>query len=270
LLGILVSPASIGYLSVPKNLVFRVKEAVDYVGSTLFPKFSSMQNQDKVKALFLDATWIFLGVTLVIFVPVVVLFPDLLRLWISPEFSVQSSGVARIIACSYLVRGAFVPFQYLWRGLGLPKYNTVLYSVSGIASLVTSALLIPIYGLDGAGYCHAVTMFLGFGAIVFTWKKVFHEIHLRSLFRPIGLPIIMGIVGLFISGIIRSSVSQPGLFGMILMAAVFSILSGFLILAAEYFYGRGDSRSLYLFRQIRDYFPIIKGLKIEFNISRKP
>jgi O-antigen/teichoic acid export membrane protein len=250
LLGTLVNASSVAYLTVPQNLAFRGSYAVGNAGSALFPKFSAIKDQKEISNLYLNSTWLLLCATITIFVPLTVLFPDFLRLWINPEFALFSGWVGQIIACSCIVRGAFVPYDALFKGLGKPQYLTVLYFCSGVTSLVANIILIPRYGLDGAGYCYCLTIFYGFAAILFAWKKVLVMDNMRPLIRSVILPIIASIILLFVFALIRYNIGQPGWTGLISMGFLFLTSSCFILIGIEKILGGDKSHANMILKYI--------------------
>jgi O-antigen/teichoic acid export membrane protein len=246
LLGTMVSSASVGYLSAPKNLTLRANSAVSGVGSVLFPKFSALQDPEEIKKLFLDATWLLLGTSVVIFVPMTVLFPDFLRLWINPDFALKSAWVGQVIAFSCLVRGSFVPYENLFRGMGKPKYLSIIHFGSGITSLALNLILIPRFGLAGAGYSFLLTIFWGFGAIIFSWKRVLGMESMRALLPVVLFPIISGIAVTAIASGIRPHLGTPGWLGLILMGFTLVLMAGGFIIVGEIVFGNQPSRIVIL------------------------
>lgn len=223
LLGSLVGPAAVAHLSVPAQLSLRGSMAVGSIGAPLFPRFGVMQDKDKMADLFLDATWLLLIATILIFVPLTALFPDFLRLWIDPQFAEHSAFVAQIIAFSCIVRGAFVPYDALFRGIGKPHLLTLVFLATGATSLITNLLLIPRFGLSGAGYAYLLTTFWGFAAIAFAWRHVLGKKSFMPLIRAVLIPVALGYLALFIITLLRAKlgpVSWSGLIGLGLSALV--------------------------------------------------
>jgi O-antigen/teichoic acid export membrane protein len=243
LLGTMVSVSSVAYLTVPHNLAFRGNNAINSAGAALFPRFSGLKDLKEIKSLFLDSTWILLCGTISIFVPMTVLFPDFLRLWISPEFALQSAWVGQVIAFSCIVRGAFVPYDALFKGLGKPQYLTIQFFGSALTSLLANLILIPKMGLAGAGYCYCLTPIWGFAAIIFAWKKVLTMDSMRPFIRVIILPIITSLILLGAFTIIRYNVGQLGWMGLISLGFIFLIISGFTVIGIEKLLGGDKSHA---------------------------
>jgi len=247
LLGILVNPASVGYLTVPQQISFRGSGIVASAGGALFPKFSSMEDRGSIRQLYLVSTWIMLCATVALFVPFTILIPDFLRLWINPEFAAKSSFIGQLIACSCIVRGAFVPYDALFRGMGKPQYLTIQFLGSGITSLVLNIILIPRLGLAGAGYCYLATLIWGFVAIVFAWKRVLEMPSLIPLMRSVIVPIGLGFVLLLAGNALRSTLPAPDwtMFG--LLSVSFVVMTAAVLIGAEWFFGGRNSHAVIFF-----------------------
>jgi O-antigen/teichoic acid export membrane protein len=258
LLGALVNPAAVAYLSVPQQISFRGSTAVGSAGAVLFPKFSSMEDRNQIQRLYLDATWIMLCATIVIFVPLTVLFPDFLRLWISPEFAKKSAWIGQVIAFSCIVRGAFVPYMELFKGLGKPQYLSILFFATGMTSLFVNLLLIPKFGLAGAGYCYLATVFWGFASIVFTWKHLLGMASLRPLLHATVIPIGLGLIVLVFAAIIRANIQEPGWIGFITLSMFFMGCTAIILVGVNWVIGRGSSHAYALFGAIKKFYSVLR------------
>lgn len=249
LLGTMVNSASVGYLTVPQNLSFRGVSAVNSAGHVLFPKYSAMIDDKYVKNTFLQSTWILLCTTVIVFAPVTILFPDFLRLWINADFANESGYVGQIVAASCMVRGAFISYEVLFKGIGKPQYIAKLIVLTAVTSLLVNLLLIPPYGLSGAGYCYCITPIWGFCTLYYTWKYILINNSLLTLYRIVGLPILSGLITLIVIGYIRHSLfSFIGWNAMIFLAISASILAASLAVLSETLLGREYSIVKSLFR----------------------
>jgi len=234
LLGIFISPSAVAYLTVPHTLVFRAMTAANQTGSALFPRFSTTSNQAEIRRLYLSATWTMLRITVFIFVPMTVLIPDFLRLWISPEFSQKTAFIGQIIAVSSIVRGAFIPYEALWRGIGKPQYITKLVVCTALTSIITNLVLIHKYGLAGAGYCYAITPLWGLGAIWITWRRVLGQQTFRPLLRVFVLPLVLSVACLAVFATIRSMFSATvGWAAFIGLGLGFFVLTVIIVVGSE-------------------------------------
>jgi O-antigen/teichoic acid export membrane protein len=157
--------------------------------------------------------------SILIFVPVTILMPDLLRLWIDAEFAVESAWIGTVVAASCIVRGAFLPYQELFRGVGKPQYLSVVTLGSGLTNLLCNVVLISAVGLAGAGYAYTVTVLWGFGAIAFAWTKLLKASSWGPLLRSVALPIGMGFGSLAVGLWLRSTIGDFGWAGLLGLGA---------------------------------------------------
>ncbi len=192
LLGILVGTGAVAYFSVPQELVLRFLGIGASAGAVLMPKFSSIRDKERLCFLYLNSTAILMTVTFVIFTPLAVLFRDFIRLWVSPEFAAQSGFIGTILAASCVVRGAFIPYQELFRGIGKPQYHLVITILSSATILIADLILIPAHGLAGAGYAFCLSPVWGIACIFFVYRRIFHMKSLESLIRLVFIPMITG------------------------------------------------------------------------------
>lgn len=240
LLGTLVSSSSVAYLSVPQSIAMRGSTAIGNAGSVLFPKFAANTNNEERKKLYLDATWLLLLATLIIFIPLTILFPKLLFLWVGQEFASKSAMIGQIIALSCMVRGAFIPYDSLFKGIGKPKYLSLLYMLTGMTSLITNLLLIPKFGLRGAGYSYLFTLFWGFLTIVFAWTRVLKEKTIKPLIRAVLFPVIAGVLFLPVFYLISNAIGVMSWFKIIGVMIIFMFIVFICIVGLDYLLGRKD------------------------------
>ncbi len=96
MLGNRLGTASVAHLGTPDSVSNRLHMIVVSAIETLVPRFSGPQDREAGKSLLTVATWAAFACGAVFYVPLAVLMPDFLRLWISPEFARQGrSGRTR-------------------------------------------------------------------------------------------------------------------------------------------------------------------------------
>jgi len=254
LLGILISASAVTYLTVPWNLAFRILGCMSQAGTVLFARFSAMKEFEDKKRLYLLATWTMLSITTIVFVPVTVLIPDFLRLWINPSFAEKSAYVGQVIAASCMVRGAFIPYEALFKGIGKPQYLTRLVLLTSLTSLVVNLALIPTYGLLGAGYSYCITPLWGFATVVFTWRYVLGARTIKPLVQTVALPILLGFVSLGVGLGIRSTLTPTlGWIGLGGVGILLLVLALILVVGAELVIGGQSSHIHLLSNYIRSF-----------------
>jgi O-antigen/teichoic acid export membrane protein len=191
LLGAYLGTSQIAYLSVPQQLLDSGATIINTAGRVLFPKFSSMNNEEDLREMFLRSTSLLLCISLSVFVPAVVVMPELLRLWMGPEFAAQSLFVAQIIAGSYALQGGFAPYIAFLKGTGRVHWLSTVWLVFGSLSIVMSFLLIRWLGLLGAGIRTWPLVSVGFILIAIICKRI---LRVHRLGRWLALAIVLPVV----------------------------------------------------------------------------
>ncbi|MGA1871251.1 MAG: lipopolysaccharide biosynthesis protein [bacterium] len=194
ILGIFFGPEEVAYLNIPKNLLMKGAGVYRASGRALFPKFSAMNDEAFIQNLFFKSTWSLLCLSLVLFIPITIILPGFLGLWISEEFSQHSALTAQIISASMALRGAFIPYEALLKGTGRIHWLTLLYFVTTTINIIAAIVLISIYGLLGAGARMWVTVWLGFMVILFVSKKVFPKVSLWDVIVMLSIPIFLSLL----------------------------------------------------------------------------
>jgi O-antigen/teichoic acid export membrane protein len=247
LLGTLVGASAVGYLNVPKSLVQRGGMVAYSMSDVLFPRFSATQDLTEQRRLFLNATWSMLCATVLLFVPVTVLLPDFLRLWIGAEFARESAWVGQLLCCGAILRGAAVPSQKLFQGAGKPQYVTVWYAVSSVILTGLNLLLIGRLGLSGVGYASLIELVVALVVILFAWRRVLRSNSWRPLGGAVLLPSLIGFACLGLFWWVRSTCPSLSWLGMAALEAAFVLGTAIVLLGTDLlWYGASSYASTFL------------------------
>lgn len=243
LAGSFINVGSVGFLTVPQDLAFRALSLVSQGGTVLFPRFSVIDDLQERACLYMNASWAMLFLSSIIFVPLTIFMSDFISLWINPEFASKCSHVGQLIAASSVVRGAFVTYESLFKGINKPQYVTILSLFVGGLSLTLNCLLIPRFGIEGAGYSYCCTALLGVITVILTWKYVlgisdFFEL-LRSFFLPVGLAFVCMAAGFKLKLIY----APVGWIGLIVGVALAMLVTAAVLFGADRISGSADSCS---------------------------
>jgi len=219
-----------------------------------------MTIHNETQGLYLDVTWAMLCATIVLFVPLTILFPDFLRLWISIEFAQKSAWIGQLIAFSCIFRGAFIPFVSLLGGLGKPQYYSLISLAVGLTSLITNLLLIPKFGLSGAGYAYIVEISCSFIALNFICKRLLGMASVRPLLHAVVIPIGLGLIALLGAAIIRAFLNDLGWIGFFVLGASIATSTSLLIFGVDRFLLGDNSRTIMLHSFSRRIVPTLMKL----------
>jgi O-antigen/teichoic acid export membrane protein len=251
LIGIFIGSASVGYLTVPQDLAFRALSLVVQGGSVLFPKFSTIEDPAERVRLYLSATWSMLFFSTIVFVPLTVFIADFIALWVSKEFAAQSSIVGQLIAFSSIIRGAFITYEALFKGINKPQYITLLAFVVGITSLGLNYVLIPRFGLAGAGYSYCITALWGVTTLLITWKYVLRCKSFKPLVRTVLMPVLLAMICIGLGFQLKLILPPTNWFLLVVEVLIIIVIAAFLLITFEKWLGKEKNSAEIFLNAIR-------------------
>lgn len=203
ILGMFFGVTDVAFLSAPKGLLTQASGLTGAAGQALFPRFSSTENKQEIARLYVDSTWTLLCFSLVLFIPITILLPEFLSLWISPDFSEHSAGVAQLFALNFSMLGVTVPYFSYLKGSGKIHWLTLIFFLFSGLSIILGIILIKIYGLQGAGIRAICTSWAAIVIAAIVLKKgidppnFFFEIF-RSMILPLLISALCGCTILYL------------------------------------------------------------------------
>jgi O-antigen/teichoic acid export membrane protein len=239
-LGTRVGTASVAYLGTPDSIAYRLHMIVISGIETLMPRFSSSRDQAASKDLLVMATWAGVTCGVVLYVPLAILMPDFLRLWINPEFSTKGALVGQVLALSFIAPAAYAPIATLFRGTGKPEYVTATMAAAGIAVLISTLLLVSPHGPLGVAYGYAFSAIAWLGGLVAGWLWLYGAKSAPELLRILGLPLALGFLLAISESTFRAWWGPVGWIGLFFLGGCFAAINGILLLCADRALG-GDS-----------------------------
>ena len=164
--GAVLGLAAVAYYATPFELVTKLLLVPAALAQVLFPTFASSLQDDPAAAARLQRQGA-RGLLLVLTPPVlltILLAPQILGLWLGPDFALRGAAVLRWLALGVLLNGiAQVPFALL-QGAGRAKTTAVLHLLELPLYLAGLLWLLPQHGVVGAAM--AWTARAGVDAIV--------------------------------------------------------------------------------------------------------
>jgi O-antigen/teichoic acid export membrane protein len=103
-----------------------------------------------------------------------------------------------------MIRGAFVVYENFFKGIGKPKYNFYIIILSSLIIVLFNIILIPLFGLNGAGIAYLISPLAGVFTILVIWKKIFKDPLIevfKYYFAPLLISYLILLVGLWIKKI---------------------------------------------------------------------
>lgn len=237
LLGNQLGASPVAFLGTPDNLANRIHVLVASASETLMPRFSAERDPKTARELFLNSTWGSTVSSLVFLLPLIVLLPDFLRLWIGPGFARESATVGQWVALSYILHGAYAPAGAYFRGIGKPWFVTILIGFEGLLIVLFSLLLIPRYGLAGVGYAYVISSVPAVFGLLHCWYSLFGRLSAGGLMRAVGLPALLGVGAAVVEYAVLGCFDRVTWFRWFVLGGSFVSLTGLLVFGADWVLG---------------------------------
>ena len=163
--------AAVAFYVIPYSLADKAPLIVGNITSVIFPSASELSAREahgKLRELYVRAT----KMTLLAGLPVTVILlavPDqLLHYWVGAEFAARGSLTLQLLVAGFFFNIlARVPYTVA-QGIGRPWISANYSLLNGVANLVLFLLLIPRYGIVGAGAGFLISQILVMP--VFIWE----------------------------------------------------------------------------------------------------
>jgi O-antigen/teichoic acid export membrane protein len=151
-IGAMLSMTAVAHYAAPYEVATRFLVLAVPVGSVLFPAFAASHGRDAgtQARLFRRGVATIVALLLPCMAALAILAPEIIRLWLGPDFVAGSTPVLRWLAIGVLINGlAQVPF-FLVHGAGRPDLVARLHLLEVPVYLATLAALIRWRGIEGA------------------------------------------------------------------------------------------------------------------------
>lgn len=172
-IGAILSLDAVAYYTAPFDVVNRMLLIPGAVAGVLFPAFAVTGTRTDNRSILLlgrGTKYIFLAVFPCVLV-LSTLAPEILRLWLGPEFARYGSGVLRLLAAGVLLNSfAHLPFAFI-QGTGRADITAKLHLLEFPVYLVLLWILTRRLGIEGTAW--AWTARIGLDAVllcVFVWR----------------------------------------------------------------------------------------------------
>ena len=212
--SVILGVAFLPFFAIPFNLLSRLGLFPSSLTSTLFPAFSALQARkdwNKIETYFIRAHRYLLTVLIPTLFVLFVWAPEILRFWISADFSAQATVPFRILAFGYGI-GLIAPLSgALIEAAGRPDLLAKLYLVELPLNVLFVWELTKHFGIAGAALSYTIrclietliVWWIVFRAVPFSPNRFLKE----GLLTPGSMLLLTGAATFFIrSGHIKSAV----------------------------------------------------------------
>ena len=207
LLGAFLAPQFVGYYTIAQRLEEAMYIGVLKIGEILFPFFSSLQKEsnDRIADLLFRSSWVLNLLAATALGALIPVAGPLLYAWTGKEVAVQTQGLLVVLAVAGMLGCASNVFGYYLLANGRSRSNAMIALVTAIVTLTTSAIALPYFGWQAAGWSAClgmiaqivVTMVLLRQSfrVVDVWPRVAHFVLL-----PLGTGIVTAIALRYLVG----------------------------------------------------------------------
>lgn len=207
-IGAIVSASAVAYYATPHELVTKLWIVPGALTAVLFPAFAAQlaRRDQQTWVLFNKAIhWLFVAL-LPVTVTLALFANEILSLWISPAFALQSAVLLQIFAGGILVNClAHVPFTLI-QSAGAARLTALIHAAELPVFLLALWWLTSVYGVIGAAVAWLLRMVLD-TALMFAVSMPMLGRPLKEVFRTMTLGLIL-LVAISFTGVLFESLAM--------------------------------------------------------------
>jgi O-antigen/teichoic acid export membrane protein len=186
LLGAFLAPQFVGYYTIAQRLEEAMYIGVLKVGEILFPFFSSLQKEssDRIADLLFRSSWVLNLLAATVLGALIPIAGLLLHAWTGKEVAIETQWLLVVLAVAGMLGCASNVFGYYLLANGRSRSNAIIALVTAVVTLATSALALPYFGWQAAGWSACLGMIAQIGVtmvllqqsfrLVGMWPRVAH------------------------------------------------------------------------------------------------
>jgi O-antigen/teichoic acid export membrane protein len=230
LLGTYLSMTAVGLYNVASTIQGTIYVGVYTIAGVLFPAISDLQGsgQDKrAVILTLRSGWLLSVASVLLMAPLAIFAHDLLRLYVGVDIAASAAPLLRILAIAGISSSGSVSLNQYIYGIGKTQWLMVMSFASGIVILIGGLILIPAFGLIGAGWMQIFAIVLSRPLIhVFLWRSLLRgQVSAKLFFSYLYGPSVIGVFGTLLILLSRLQLHWlPGWWGLIIGSVSCSLM----------------------------------------------
>lgn len=203
-MGLILSTASVGIYNVVLNIEQKIYMLVHKLAEVLFPMFSALSNDtaERKANILIKSSWITTTAAVSLLVSVVPFAHQLILLWMkNKEIADSGSFVLQVMCIAGAFGSATTAGYFFLLGIGKTQKITYISVLTGVVTVAVSLVVLPVYGLRGAGIsalAASIVQSLAISRVMNTALK--NVAPLAATLNAVFTPIIIGVVwALFIT-----------------------------------------------------------------------
>ncbi|WP_283812199.1 lipopolysaccharide biosynthesis protein [Bradyrhizobium huanghuaihaiense] len=201
LLGALLQPQFVGFYGVAQRLQEATYIGILKVGEILFPFFSTLQkeSEDRKVDLLFRSSWILNVLAASALGALIPVAGPLLHVWTGAEVAAEAARVLVVLSIAGILGSSANVFGFYLLAQGRSRSNALIAFITGIVTLGTSAIVLPRFGWQAAGWSACAGMIAQMATIVVLlrrsfdisgiWPRVIH-----CVLMPLGIGIATALV----------------------------------------------------------------------------
>ena len=160
LLGALLAPQFVGFYTIAQRLEEAIYIGILKVGEILFPFFSALQKEsgDRKADLLFRSSWVLNVLAASALGALIPVAGPLLHLWTGAEVAAEAQQVLVVLSVAGMLGCSANVFAFYLLANGRSRSNALISLVTAVFTLVTSAVALPYFGWQAAGWSSCVGM----------------------------------------------------------------------------------------------------------------
>ena len=175
LLGVLLQPQFVGFYTIAQRLEEAVYIGVLRIGEILFPFFSALQKEadDRKADLLFRSSWILNVLAASALGGLIPIAGPLLHLWTGAEVAAEAQHVLVILSIAGILGSSSNVFAFYLLAQGRSSSNALISLLTGVFTLATSAIALPYFGWQAAGWSACIGMIAQMATVVILLRRHF-------------------------------------------------------------------------------------------------
>ena len=197
LLGALLAPQFVGFYTIAQRLEEAMYIGILKIGEILFPFFSVLQKESSERKadLLFRASWVLNVLAACALGALVPVAGPLLHLWTGAEVAAQAERVLVVLSIAGMLGCTTNAFAFYLLASGRSRSNALISFVTAVFTLATSALALPYFGWQAAGWSTCIGMVAQTVTTTILLRQSFGHARMWSqIAHFVWLPLSLGIV----------------------------------------------------------------------------
>lgn len=197
LLGAFLQTRHVGFYNVAQRLEEAIYIGVLKVGEVLFPLFSTMlqEREERQADILFRASWLLNLLAVSVLGGLIPVAGQVLQLWTNAEVAMQGERVLVILALAGILGCGTNVFSFYLVGSGKTRTNALISLMTAITITMTSALALPLFGWQAAGWSSFAGLAVQMIAVVTLMRRSFELLDTPSRIAHFVLaPLLVGAV----------------------------------------------------------------------------